>query len=239
MRILVVSDIHGNRAALEAVSTAEPYDAVICLGDIVGYGPEPSWCMRWVRDCRAWVVQGNHDRAIADDIAPRCRPDFAWLAEAVTPLTRSQLTPNETQFLHRLPRDVHVELDGVRLACFHAKPSDPLYGYMPPNASAWAPELRNVAADLVLVGHTHIPLDLTIDGRRLFNPGSVGQPKDGDSRAAFAMIVDGRPSLRRVEYAIDETVAALDNSSIDRRAVTVLSDMLRNGRAPTESRIAP
>lgn len=76
MRILVVSDIHGNRAALEAVAASESYDAVLCLGDIVGYGPAPTWCTRWVQKNATWTVQGNHDRATAEGSAPRCRPDF-------------------------------------------------------------------------------------------------------------------------------------------------------------------
>lgn len=73
MRILVISDLHGNWAALEAVA-AVPHDAVLCLGDIVGYGPQPAECLRWLRARGAHIVQGNHDRALADDLPPRCRP---------------------------------------------------------------------------------------------------------------------------------------------------------------------
>jgi putative phosphoesterase len=231
MRVLVVSDIHGNHAALEAVATV-PHDAVICLGDIVGYGPQPAECVRWVRAHSDWTVQGNHDRAIADQVPPRCRADFAWLAAAVTPYTRGQLTRSDLRFLSGLPRwAVHV-IDGVRVATFHAKPSDPLYGYMSTDPQQWSRELDGVDAELVLVGHTHLPLDLTIGRTRLVNPGSVGQPKDGDPRAAYALLEDGRPSLERMEYPIDRTVAALEATGVDDAAVTVLTEILRTGRAP-------
>jgi putative phosphoesterase len=234
MRILVISDIHGNRAALEAVATV-PHDAVICLGDIVGYGPDPAACTRWVQRHSGWTVQGNHDRAIGDEVPPRCRPDFAWLAEAVTPWTRSQLAPEDFTFLRGLPRwTVHV-IDGVRVACVHARPSDPLYGYLPPDREVWARELESVVADLVLVGHTHLPLDFTIGRQRLVNPGSVGQPKDGDPRAAFAVVVDGEPQLGRIEYDVEQTVAALKASDVARPAVAVLGEMLRTGQPPRAS----
>lgn len=231
MRILVISDIHGNRAALDAV-TAAPHDAVICLGDIVGYGPEPQACVRWVRDHAAWTVQGNHDRAIGDDVPPRCLPDFAWLAEAVTPWTRSHLEPADLAYLQRLPRWIIHSVDDVRIACVHARPSDPLYGYLPPEPNVWARELEKVTADLVLVGHTHLPLDFTIGHKRVINPGSVGQPKDGDPRAAFATIVGGEPQLCRAEYDVETTVAALEASDVAPPAVAVLSEMLRTGHAP-------
>lgn len=231
MRVLVVSDIHGNRAALDAVA-ATPHDAVICLGDIVGYGPEPLACVDWVREHAMWAVQGNHDRAIGEDIPPRCRPDFAWLAEAVTPHTRRELAPADLDYLAGLPRWAVHELDGLRVALFHARPSDPLYGYMPDNRSAWARELASTDADLVLVGHTHLPLDFQFDDVRLLNPGSVGQPKDGDPRAAFALIENGVPSLRRVEYPVEQTVASLGAADAPPRAVEVLAAMLRAGTAP-------
>ena len=94
MRVLVVSDIHGNWPALETVA-AVPHDAVVCLGDIVGYGPQPGECLRWLRANGAEIVQGNHDRALADDVPPRCRPDFERLAAAAAGIARGQLSDEE------------------------------------------------------------------------------------------------------------------------------------------------
>lgn len=231
MRILIISDIHGNEAALEAV-VVEPHDMVICLGDIVGYGPEPKACVQWVGENADWVVQGNHDRANADFVDPRCRPDFAWLADAVAPLTRSQLDDADRSYLHRLPEWIIRDLDGVQVACFHASPSDPLYGYMPDDPTAWAREIEQVEADLILVGHTHLPLDLSIGDKRIVNPGSVGQPKHGDSRAAYALLADGKPELKRCAYPVEETSRRLKASTVDPKAVTVLVEMLQTGQAP-------
>lgn len=231
MRTLVLSDIHGNLAALSVVAR-EPYDAVICLGDIVGYGPAPAACVRWIRESATWVIQGNHDRAAAENVPPLCRPDFAWLAEAVAPLTRSQLGMSDLNYLRSLPHWAIRDLGGVRVACFHAKPSDPLYGYLPPNRDMWARELEKVDAELVFVGHTHLPLDLTIGNQRLVNPGSVGQPKDGDPRAAFAVFADGEVELKRASYPVEKTIAAFAGSNVDARAIDVLGEMLRKGTPP-------
>ena len=229
MKILIVSDIHGNRAALETVAASEMFDDVICLGDIVGYGPDPGWCTRWIREHSKWTVQGNHDRAHAENVDPLCRPEFAWLASATAPIARAQLSAADKAFLRDLPRWAIHDLDGIRVACFHARPSDPLYGYVPPERDAWLSELDGVSADVVLVGHTHLPLDLVISGRRLINPGSVGQPKDGDPGAAFAMLIDGKPVLKRATYPVEQTIASLAASRTDRSAVHVLSALLRTG----------
>lgn len=234
MKILVISDIHGNLAALEA-ATAMPHDVLICLGDIVGYGPEPRACLRWIRQHADWVVQGNHDRAIGDEVPPRCQPDFAWLADAVTPWTRAQLDPADLAYLQGLPRWLVPWVDGLRIACVHARPSDPLYGYLPPDRNLWSRELEKVPADVLLVGHTHLPFGVTIGQQQLINPGSVGQPKDGDPRASFALIVDGEAHWHRVEYDVASTVRAFEASDVAPQAVSVLSEMLRTGNAPRKA----
>lgn len=99
-----------------------------------------------------------------------------------------------------------------------------------------APALEAVLAEphdvLVCVGHTHLQFQLAVAGRTLVNPGSVGQPKDGDPRAAYALLEDGTIRLRRVAYPVERTVAALERSGVDPQAVATLSDLLRTGRAP-------
>jgi diadenosine tetraphosphatase ApaH/serine/threonine PP2A family protein phosphatase len=96
----------------------------------------------------------------------------------------------------------------------------------------WARELEKVDAELVFVGHTHLPLDLTIGNQRLVNPGSVGQPKDGDPRAAFAVFADGEVELKRASYPVEKTIAAFAGSNVDARAIDVLGEMLRKGTPP-------
>jgi len=231
LRVLVVSDIHGNWPALEAVA-ATPHDAVVCLGDIVGYGPDPGACLRWVRERGAHAVQGNHDRALADDVPPRCRADFEWLAAATVGIGRRQLSDEEMGFLRTLPRTRNVLLDGRRLVLLHATPADPLYSYLGPDREGWRPAVAGLEADMLLVGHTHLPFHFTFGGRQVLNPGSLGQPKDGDPRAAFALIEDGVARLERATYPVQRTIERLHASETSPAAVEALAELLRSGRAP-------
>jgi putative phosphoesterase len=231
-RALVLSDIHGNLAALEAVAAAERYDAVICLGDIVGYGPEPAACVRWIRDRAPVVVQGNHDRAFAERVGPGCREQFRWLAEATAPVAHTQLAASDLGYLAALPRWAYLELSGIRYLFVHATPRDPLYQYLDPEPEAWEAAVIGIDADVVVVGHTHVQFDIPAGERRVVNPGSVGQPKDGDPRAAYAVIEGGAISLRRVSYPVDRTVDALRRAGVIAPAVRDLATLLRTGRVP-------
>jgi predicted phosphodiesterase len=230
VRALVLSDIHGNWPALEAVA-AVPHDAVLCLGDVVGYGPQPGACLRWLRASHASIVQGNHDRSVGDDVPPRCRLDFEWLAAATQHIGRHQLTDEEVTFLGTLPRTRDLVLDGKRVLLLHATPADPLYSYLGPDRDRWQASLAGIQADLVLVGHTHLPFHFHFGDVHVLNPGSLGQPKDGDPRAAYAVIEDGVPRLERANYPVERTVESLESSGVDPVALRVLSALLRTGRA--------
>jgi predicted phosphodiesterase len=234
MRYLVVSDIHGNLAALEAV-LAEPHDAVICLGDIVGYGPEPLACLRWIRREAKIVVQGNHDRAAATGADPGCRPAFRWLAAATAPIASRELEDSDRRYLGDLPHWLFIDVDGLPTLAVHATPSDTLYRYLgPKDLTAWQDEVSGIPANLVLVGHTHLPFDIHVAGVRVVNPGSVGQPKDGDPRAAYAVIDNGFVELKRAAYPIERTVLGLQESGVAPEAAAVLGSLLRHGRLPPD-----
>jgi putative phosphoesterase len=230
VRTLVVSDIHGNWPALEAVA-AVPHDAVVCLGDVVGYGPQPAACLRWLRASGATMVQGNHDRSLADGVPSRCRVDFEWLAAATRHVARGQLTEEEKAFLRALPARREAALDGRRAVLMHAAPADPLYRYVGPDRDAWQAAVQDVDADLVLVGHTHLPFDLRFERTEVLNPGSVGQPKDGDPRAAYAVIEDGVARLERRSYPVERTVEGLESARLDPAALGALAALLRTGRS--------
>jgi putative phosphoesterase len=230
VRTLVLSDIHGNWPALEAVA-AVPHDSVLCLGDVVGYGPQPGECLRWLRASHASIVQGNHDRSVADGVPPRCRLDFEWLAAATQHIARRQLTDEETAFLRALPRTLDLVLDGRKVLLLHATPADPLYNYLGPDRDKWRTALARIEADLVLVGHTHLPFHFQFGDVHVLNPGSLGQPKDGDPRAAYAVIEDGAPKLARAAYPVERTIDALGEARLDPAAFGALSALLRTGRA--------
>jgi len=229
VRTLVVSDIHGNWPALEAVA-AVPHDAVVCLGDVVGYGPQPAECLRWLRANHASIVQGNHDRSVADDVPPRCRLDFEWLAAATQHIARRQLTDEETAFLRALPRTLDLVLDGKKVLLLHATPADPLYNYLGPDRDKWRTALASIEADLVLVGHTHLPFHFQFGDVHVLNPGSLGQPKDGDPRAAYAVIEDGVARLERASYPVERTVDAFIAAGVEPAAAKALAGLLRAGR---------
>lgn len=241
MRTLVISDIHGNWPALKAVldKTLASVDTVIALGDLVGYGPFPAQCVSWVQENASISVQGNHDRAYGADIPAGCRPDFRWLSDAVGPLTWSQLDQEQLAYLKGLPRWAVLEIDGRKFAFVHAAPSDPLYEYIGPDPARWETELSGLDVDTLVVGHTHIQFSLRIGRSHVVNPGSVGQPKDGDPRAAFLVIEDGVCKLERAEYPVEETIAALAAGEVDAEAVSVLSELLRKGSIPRSATESP
>jgi putative phosphoesterase len=231
MRVLVVSDIHGNLAAFKA-ALREPHDALVCLGDTVGYGPEPGACVRLVRERATLAIKGNHDHALVSGADPGCRANFRWLADATAPLARIQVAPGEMSYLGHLPDSVIQSFDGIRYLFVHATPSDHLHRYLGPDEAGWLEELKQVEADVVVTGHTHLQFLLTLQGKRVLNPGSVGQPKDGDCRAAYALLQDGAVTLSRARYDIEQTVAALERSACSADAVRVLSTLLRSAQSP-------
>ncbi len=210
MRVLVVSDLHGNWEALRAVAAAERTDRVICLGDIVDYGPRPVETVRWVRDHADVAVRGNHDTAVALGVSCRSAPAFRRLSEESRRLTVPMLPEEDRELLAGLPLRASLEIDGVRLALLHAAPADPLYQYLPASdVEGWRTAVAGIDADLVLVGHTHLPVILELGGKKMVNPGSVGLPRDGDPRACYALIEDGRPVLKRIAYDLERTIADL------------------------------
>jgi len=225
MRYLVLSDIHSNLEALEAVlraSAASRYDAVLVLGDLVGYGADPNAVVDRVRSLnpRA-IVRGNHDKVAArlDDAE-----DFNPMAKSAAHWTRDSLTPQALQYLRDLPAGPQLVDDAIEIC--HGSPLDEdLYVVADVDA---ARSIASARTALCLFGHTHVALSARMDHQRrleinapqgnpefttaleadskyLINPGSVGQPRDGDSRAAYAIADLDRKSvtLYRVAYPIE------------------------------------
>jgi diadenosine tetraphosphatase ApaH/serine/threonine PP2A family protein phosphatase len=224
-RVAVISDVHGNWHALEAVLAdveRERPDELWCLGDLVGYGPRPNPCCAAVERRAAFCLAGNHDLGVLGEIDLE---EFAGDAVVAARWTRGVLAEGSRAFLQSL-RPLGRR-DGVEL--FHASPRDPVWEYvLSADVARVAFELTE--SPLVLVGHSHVPLAITLEdhvldgglaaggteaalgpGRRLLNPGSVGQPRDGDPRAAWLLLDldDGTASFRRVEYDIAATQAEI------------------------------
>jgi len=230
MRILVVSDIHANWPALEAIN--EPHDVCLCLGDLVDYGPDPAACVRWVMENASYAVRGNHDHGVAQGVFVGGDRGYRYLTRATRPLMWGALGPDERRYLLQLPLTQRFTLGGKRFLLVHGTPRDPLDEYLMKDPATWAKRLRRADADIVCVGHSHMQFNLMVDGVVVLNPGSVGQPRDGDPRAAYAIIEDGRISLRRVEYAVDETISRLESTPFPEKAKQLYSQCLRLGRLP-------
>jgi predicted phosphodiesterase len=223
LRVAVLSDIHGNLQALEAVLASVDRDApdeIWCLGDLIGYGPRPNRCCAFVAERADVCLIGNHDLAVLgrldlDVFAPDAAESARWTAEVLEPDARAYLE--------------NLEPAGSRkgAALFHASPRDPVWEYVlsPEIALASLAEAQN---DLVLVGHSHVALRFGSEQRALalceegtqielgrerwlLNPGSVGQPRDGDPRAAWLLLdLDGgRATYRRIPYDIGRTQTEL------------------------------
>lgn len=207
MRLLVFSDVHANATALEAAlaACAGHWEKAVCLGDIVGYGPDPNEVVNRVRSLVSAIVRGNHDKAVAgtadlEDFNPAARAAIEW--------TRAQLLPENLGYLRKLPGGP-LETEGVALVHGAVEDEDE-YVFTPERA------LDGILASpraLTFFGHTHIQGGFSFDGeniqpvgpypdpqmnrnvirlqsgtRYLLNPGSIGQPRDGDPRAAFAIL---------------------------------------------------
>ena len=239
MRILIISDIHANLTALEAVlADAGEIDAAWCLGDLVGYGPDPNECVQRVKELPNLVcILGNHDAAVVNRIDitsfnPEARLAIAW--------TRSALWDGNLAFLRSLPEKAQV--DPVTLV--HGSPRQPVWEYLLDTSTATR-NFEFFETPYCFVGHTHLPVIYFLhDGHRaaqlsvpeanaclemrpraIMNPGSVGQPRDRDVRAAYAIynLEDQTWDYRRTEYDIPSVQSRMRVVELPERHILRLS----------------
>ena len=228
MRILLIADIHANWPALQALQ--EPHDICLCLGDLVDYALEPAPCLDWVRRHAHYTVRGNHDHAVAQNVMVTGRNGFKYLTGVTRQITRQLLNEVDLRFLAALPVTQAVTLDDTRFLLVHATPRDPLDEYAYPDAELWGRRLQNLDVDVVCVGHTHQPYVLEVGDKLVINPGSIGQPRDGDPRGAYAVIDDNRVELKRLEYPVENTIHKIQESSLPDPAKQLLSEAFRTGK---------
>jgi diadenosine tetraphosphatase ApaH/serine/threonine PP2A family protein phosphatase len=237
MRYLIISDIHANQAALAAVlADAGPFDYVWCLGDLVGYGPDPNECIQQLRDMPHFSLAGNHDWAALGKLD---LTSFNRDARTASIWTQAELTPASRDYLNGLP--TQAVKDEYTMA--HASPRQPVWEYVLDPLIAQ----RNYAyfnTPFCLVGHTHVPvifyqldnnpsgcktmippydgpIRLKTHGRLILNPGSVGQPRDGNPHASYALLDIQALTweLRRVRYPIEITQERMRARSLPRSLI--------------------
>jgi predicted phosphodiesterase len=233
MKLLILSDIHGNWAALHSVLNAESdADKILCLGDLVDYGPEPAACVSWAmqQNDKCLFIQGNHDWGVAWNKNPRSSPPFRHLTTVTQGFALKVLSGQMLDFLRALKPCGSFEMLGNCCFACHATPSDPLFRYLRINEKDLEREITIAGSpDFLFFGHTHLPLLKRLGKTTIVNPGSAGQPKDGDPSAAYAVWEDGGVELRRVAYPIDATVRAYARTSLTFSDVECLVSVLRTG----------
>jgi putative phosphoesterase len=202
MRIAVLSDVHSNlpalRAVLRDVDEAAPHE-VWCAGDLVGYNPWPNEVLETLRGRRVRAIRGNHDRAVLSADASGFN---AFAAEAVR-WTRIHMAPAGIGYLKGLEDRTRAPSPDGSIAMYHGSPRDDDEYVLPWNATEEF--VRIAGADIVILGHTHLPMALRFGSGMLVNPGSVGQPRDGDPRASWGLLDTAARSfeVRRVAYDVD------------------------------------
>lgn len=227
MRILLVSDIHANWAALQAVD--EKFDLCFCLGDLVDYGVEPAPCIDWVRQRARFVVRGNHDHGAVHDVRVNAQSGYKYLTQMTRPITRERLGTEDLRYLASLPVSQMATIDDIRFLMVHATPRDPLDEFAPADVEFWQRRLQAVDADVICVGHTHNPYVLEVGDKMVINPGSLGLPRDGNPRPSYAILDDGAVELKRFDYPIDDAIAAVQESPLPDQAKELLIQSYRRG----------
>jgi putative phosphoesterase len=228
VRIAVISDIHSNYDALRAVLSAiGDYDALLCLGDLVGYGAQPNEVVSEIRSLKPKaIVMGNHDYAVSTGDTS----GFVQHAVQAVEWTRNKISPENLRHIASLRAKTTFTVDGVKIALAHGSPRDPLNEYIYPGTAEFI--LRSLVevsgGTILLLGHTHVPFLRKFDSTLLGNPGGVGQPRDGDSRASYAILepfAEPEFQIYRVEYDIDAAARKIVAGGLPR----LLADRLYAG----------
>lgn len=220
MRIGLISDVHANLPALEAVLAGMPAnDLIICAGDIVGYYADVNEVCERVRQLGAHTIRGNHDAYVTGKMEPKAESRLAYR----TDWTREQLTPTNLDWLDSLPAELVFRWGGTTVRVRHASPWDE-ETYLYPDS----PRLNDVqvpANELWIIGHTHRPMQRRCGEGWLINPGSVGQPRDWNPMASYAVLntETGNVEFHRVCYDVAGLQARLAAQGWDRKMLEVLS----------------
>ncbi|ELZ03150.1 metallophosphoesterase [Natrialba chahannaoensis JCM 10990] len=213
MKVGLISDIHGNRVALEAVLADMPrVDELCCAGDVVGYNPWPGDCVDELRKRDVPTVLGNHDAAVAGETPFR----FNGMARAGVEYARTQLTANQRAWLEGLPTE-RLECDG-RVKLVHGHPDDPQRYSRYTYPEEFSAQLLD-EEDVLVLGHTHVQGVERFAEGIVVNPGSVGQPRDGDPRAGYAVVDLAAMTVEtdRVEYDVAAVQEAVREAELPER----------------------
>ena len=230
MKIIIASDLHGNLEALQCLLSQKARHFLFA-GDIIDYGPDSLPCLEIVRQ-RGWsAVRGNHDHALAYGGECGCRRLMRELSVATRRLVQQQISTAQLQYLRELPRERYLELGGQRFYLTHAVPGD-LQRYLPLEVeeNILRQLLKDIEAQIIIWGHTHLPYLRRVGEKLIVNPGSLGQPRDGIAQASWAEWEDGQVRLRRSPYSLQLTLGKIRRSSLPARLRRQLEHILLTGK---------
>lgn len=224
MKIGVIADPHSNLAALKAVLKDMPrVDELICVGDLVGYAAEPNEVVKLAKAKRMRMVMGNHDYAtVTRDVR-----GFNPLAAQAALWTADNLSKENLEFLSNLPTHLALTYGKQRVYVAHGSPRDPLNEYIFPDTSnrVLAELIGDLDADILVLGHTHMPIERVIFGKLIINPGGVGQPRDRDPRASYAVLKLGKEvkvSFHKIGYDVKITAEKIEAAELPSELATRL-----------------
>lgn len=234
MRILLISDIHANLPALDAVLNHEYFDEVLFMGDAVGYGPFPFEVYSRLHQIRATRVLGNHDAAAAFGIDCKSSPEM-YEASVITRevITSRRMPKRARQALGKKAQQrMYLDYDGLRLMLIHGSPSNELYQAVSKDEASNLVE-QNI--DLIILGHTHVAFEVKNGKTWVVNPGSVGMPWDGDPRASYAILdtIEREAHIERLNYDPEPVISLLRKLLFDHQETyEFLANIFRTGRKP-------
>jgi putative phosphoesterase len=216
MKLLLIADIHANLEALQTVLDV-PHDRVICLGDIVDYGPDPDKCIDLLQKKDIPTIRGNHDNAVAFKVDCQCGYKYKHLSIATREYTWEVLDKSQMEYLQKLPLLIREKINGKKLYLTHASPRS-MFEYIKPETpdeeilKMIDEATEPVEAEFLGVGHSHIPMNRKLGNLTIINPGSVGQPRDRDPRAGCAVFdtETGEVELLRLEYDIETVCTKIE-----------------------------
>lgn len=254
MKCLVLSDIHANWSALQAILASESdADQILCLGDLVNYGPQPAECVSWAMNLNPpnRIIQGNHDRDFAWDNDPHCAPKNYPFAKAMSEVTNSLLTVEMKRFLAELQPAQEFRWNNTSCFACHLLAKGPLVCPFEHQSPKWPWESDIVLVglggkpftlvghpDVLFVAHTHVPFKANWGTTLVVNPGSVGLPADGDPRTEYAIWRDGEVEFHRLAYDIEKTIHAYDVLDLNTSVKEQLIASLRSGTRWANTNIA-
>ncbi|HEY4691421.1 MAG TPA: metallophosphoesterase family protein [Anaerolineae bacterium] len=233
MRVLLIADVHANWEALLSLQRAEPQpDAVLFAGDAVGYGPDPGDCARWLLTHATLAARGNHDHAIATGQLVGMPAELDGAARETLNVSRGMISQADRAYLGRWPLSASTALGGARFYLTHGTPLDPLGGQIHPATSSES-ELHKlfdpVDADIIILGHTHLPAIRQFGDRLIVNPGSLGQPRYGTPDATYAVWQDGHVQIKHLHYDHDAPARRLRLMPLSPEVADQLIGILETG----------